>query len=319
MNRTRFTPPMQRGRTIVVTGATAGIGYFAAEQLAAAGAHVVLASRTPAKLVAARDAILAQVTGARVDTVRLDLASPDSVGEAVAELAGRERLDALLLNGGAMEGRNAPTAWGRPAIISTHVLGNAALVAGLLPLLARTGTEARPSRIVHTSSGFVDRARRLDLRDPLRTPRNAIVAYTRAKLVTEVYALELDRRMAAAGAPVISLISRPGVGVDARTPDRPGVHDATTRHRRNPFTPWAQGKDTAAWSAVRAVTDPAARGGELYAPAGGLIGEPERRPVAAHVVGVDGEIVQAVWREVNAAAGVDVSGDLPAPSGRLPR
>src|SRR6187549_4151139 len=111
-----LTPPDQRGRTIVVTGATAGIGYFAAEQLAGAGAHVVLASRSPAKLAAARRAIRDQVDGAEVDTVTLDLAAPDSVADAIRSLSALPRLDGLLLNGGAMQRDTKPTAWGVPTI-----------------------------------------------------------------------------------------------------------------------------------------------------------------------------------------------------------
>ncbi|WP_245605682.1 SDR family NAD(P)-dependent oxidoreductase [Promicromonospora kroppenstedtii] len=74
--------PDQTGRTHVVTGATAGIGYFAAEQLAAAGAHVVLASRSATKLATAVAAIEREVPGARLDTVVIDLASLASVAGA---------------------------------------------------------------------------------------------------------------------------------------------------------------------------------------------------------------------------------------------
>src|SRR6218665_197514 len=172
--------PDQRGRTIVVTGATAGIGYFAAEQLPPARARVVLASRSPAKLAAARSAILEQVGGAEVDTVTLDLSSPESVANAVQALAAPPRLDGLLLNGGSMERTAATTGWGVPAILGTHVAANVALVTGLLPAFVRDGTAERPSRIVHTSSGFVGRAS-FDTRDIRATPRNWVAAYTKAK------------------------------------------------------------------------------------------------------------------------------------------
>lgn len=295
------TLPDQTGRTIVVTGSTAGIGYFAAEQLASAGAQVVLASRSPAKLAAARAAILGQVPAAEVDTVALDLASPDSVADAVGALAQLPRLDGLLLNGGAMQGGASPTGWGVPTMLGTHVVANVALVAGLLPVLTRSGDAARPSRIVHTSSGFVDRVA-FDVTDVRATPRASIAAYTKAKTVTEVFAYELDRRLRQAGAPVASLVSRPGVGVDARTPERPGVRDATTPRQRNPFTPWAQGKDTAAWSAVRAMTDRTAEGGELYAPAGAFRGAPVRTRTNPRTAD-DAALAPAVWRQLEELAG----------------
>src|SRR3954463_6076957 len=91
--------PDQTGRTFVVTGATAGIGYFAAEQLAGAGAHVVLASRSAEKLAVAERAIGGQVPGASTSSVVIDLASLDSVMRAAAELPA---FDGILLNGGAM-------------------------------------------------------------------------------------------------------------------------------------------------------------------------------------------------------------------------
>lgn len=116
------------------------------------------------------------------------------------------------------------------------------------------------------------------MNDVLAVPRVTVAAYTKAKTLAEVAAYELDRRLRAEGTPVISLLSRPGVGVDAKTPRRPGIHDETTPHRRNPYTPWARGKDTAAWAAVRALSDPSAHGGDYFAPAGALHGEPVRDP-----------------------------------------
>lgn len=268
--------PDQTGRTLVVTGATAGIGYFAAEQLAASGAEVVLASRSQAKLDRAEASIHHHVPGAAVRQVVIDLASLESVSRAADELRGLGRIHGVLLNGGAMPARHvAATDDGLPPMLGTHVVANMRLLAGILPVLIETGADGAPSRIVHTSTGFVKQFR-YSLDDIRGTPTTVIGAYTKAKTVTEVFAFELDRRLRAAELPVASLVVRPGVGVDAKTPERSGIRDASTPYQRNPYTPWAQGKDTAAWSAVRALTDPGAEGGAYFAPAGRLRGLPVR-------------------------------------------
>ncbi|MCC2032696.1 SDR family NAD(P)-dependent oxidoreductase [Microbacterium allomyrinae] len=299
--------PDQTGRTIVVTGATAGIGYFAAEQLAGAGAHVVLASRSEAKLRASEAAIRREVAGAAVQSVVIDLASLDSVSRAADELRSLPGVDAVLLNGGAMtSGRGAMTRDGLPLLLGTHVVANVRLLAELLPALVDTGTRrGTPTRVVHTSTGFVKqfRMRVDDIRD---TPPTAIAAYTKAKTITEVFAFELDRRLRASRQPVASLVVRPGVGVDAKTPERSGVRDASTPYQRNPYTPWAQGKDTAAWSAVRALTDPAARGGEYYAPAGRLRGLPVRVEPLARTQAPSAEAAADVWDQLEELAGARV-------------
>lgn len=297
--------PDQSGRTVVVTGATAGIGYFAAEQLAAAGAHVVLASRSPAKLDRARATLLAQVPSAAVSTTVLDLASLDSVRAAADELAQLERLDGIFLNGASMSPRRGQlTADGLPVIVGTHVVANVALTAGVLPRLVATGREhGTTTRIVHASTGFVHRFA-FEPDDVLATPRLSIAAYTKAKTVTEVFAFELERRLRAAGAPVASIVTRPGVGVDARTPHRDGVRDATTPYQRNPYTPWAQGKDSAAWSAVRALTDPAASGGQYYAPQGALRGLPVLVEPLARTADPGAAVAGRVWDQLEELAQV---------------
>jgi NAD(P)-dependent dehydrogenase (short-subunit alcohol dehydrogenase family) len=299
--------PDQSGRTFVVTGATAGIGYFAAEQLAAAGAHVVLASRSASKLRVATDSIRGQVPTASLESVVLELGSLASVDDAATELAELARLDGILLNGGAMSmSRGATTDDGLPILLGTHVVANFRLVAGLLPALAASATRHNiVGRVVHASTGFVG-LRNYGLDDVATVPWTGIGAYTKAKTITEVFAFELDRRLKAAGLPVVSVVTRPGVGVDAKTPQRAGIRDSTTPYQRNPYTPWAQGKDTAAWSSVRGLTDPDVRGGEYLAPSGRLRGEPVAVTPLARTASPTDAVAHAVWRQLEALAGVPV-------------
>ncbi|WP_395244434.1 SDR family NAD(P)-dependent oxidoreductase [Agromyces sp. MMS24-K17] len=300
--------PGQHGRTHVVTGSTAGIGYFAAEQLAGAGAHVVLASRSAPKLERARASILDQVPGASVSTVVLDLASLASVRRAADELAASGRIDGLFLNGGAMErARGATTADGLPLLIGTHAIAGFALSALLLPTLAATGRETgTPARIVHASTGFV-RMLKLDVDDLAAPPRGFLRDYTHAKTATELAAYELDRRLRTAGLPVASIVAHPGVGVDAKTPARRGVYDPRTQRRRNPFSPWAQGKDAAAWPAVRALTDPSVVGGESFGPEGGRRGAPVRIEPNAHAAEAEASRVARAWAQLEVLGGVPVA------------
>lgn len=299
------TLPDLRGRTYAVTGATGGIGYFAAEQLAAAGAEVVLASRSASKIERAAATLGHHVPGAATRAVTIDLTSLDSVAEAARELAALPRLDGILLNGAPMEfSTTARTADGLPFILGAHTVANVALVAHLLPALAAVPLGA-PARIVHTSTGFVGRFP-TDASDLTVTPRIGVVAYTKAKTVTEIFAFELDRRLRAVNAPVASIVSRPGVGVDAKTPERAGVRDSTVPYRRNPYTLWAQGKDAAAWPGVRALVDPDAVGGQYYAPREGVRGVPVPVAPYAHTAHPDPQLADRLFRELEALAGVEI-------------
>ena len=311
--------PDQTGRTFLITGASAGIGYFAAEQLAAAGAHVVLASRSAAKLNAARASIRSRVPDASLASVVIELGSLASVDDAAGHISALPRLDGIFLNGGVMDmQRRTLTADGLPILLGTHVAANVRLLAGVLPLLAATGTDGRPGRVVHASTGFV-RMKRYRLEELRRLPWTGVGAYTKAKTATEVFAHELDRRLRAAGLPVVSVLTRPGVGVDAKTPERPGIRDARTPYRRNPYTPWAQGKDAAAYPAVRALTDPAVRGGEYFAPEGQLRGLPV--PVEPNVhTAAPGASAQQVFHQLEVLAGVRIPllGDGTRTAGAVP-
>jgi len=297
--------PDLAGRTIVVTGATAGIGYFAAEQLARAGADVVLASRSAAKLRIAETAIGGQVPDVSLRSVVIDLASFASIDTAAAELSALPRLDAIFLNGGVMAmSRKDTTSDGLPVLLGTHVISNVRLLAGVLPALAATAREhGTVSRIVHTSTGFVAQFP-TSVDDLRRIPLTAIGAYTKAKTATEVFAFELERRLQDAGLPVASIVTKPGVGVDAKTPERAGIRDSTTPYRSNPYTPWAQGKDTAAWSAVRALSDEAARGGEYYGPKTGIKGDPVLVELNPRTANPSGDLAARVWRQLEDLAGV---------------
>ena len=139
-----YVVPDQTGRTVVVTGANSGTGREAAERLAAAGAHVILAVRSAEKGEKALAEILAAHPGATAEVRIVDLASLASV-QAFADDLGRDltHLDTLINNAGVM---TPPTRFetedGFELQLGTNYLGPFALTNRLLPLLL--AAPARP-------------------------------------------------------------------------------------------------------------------------------------------------------------------------------
>src|SRR5687768_5046873 len=103
---TRWTAddiPDQHGRVAVVTGANSGLGLVTAQQLAEAGATVVLACRNEAKAQTAAAEIVRRSPGADVETGSLDLGDLASIEKfAAGQIAGHDRLDLLVNNAGIM-------------------------------------------------------------------------------------------------------------------------------------------------------------------------------------------------------------------------
>jgi NAD(P)-dependent dehydrogenase (short-subunit alcohol dehydrogenase family) len=211
--------PDQDGRIAVITGANSGIGLEAARELARAGARVVLACRDTGKGDAAAQAIRATVPGAELDVEALDLASLDSV-RAFAERYAHERLDLLINNAGVMAAPYAKTADGFELQLGTNHLGHFALTGLLLGRLLAT-PRARVVTVSSTAHKFG--SMRFDDLQSERSYRRW-AAYGQSKLANLLFALELDRRLRATDADLLSVAAHPGYAATnlqfAATPSR---------------------------------------------------------------------------------------------------
>lgn len=190
--------PELDGRTIIVTGANSGIGLEAARVFAAKGAHVVLAVRD----VARGRAAAATFTGS-TEVRALDLADLRSI-RAFAASWHRE-IDVLVNNAGVMVPPLVRTIDGFESQFGTNHLGHFALTNLLLPRI--TG------RVVTVASG-AHRAGTIDFDDlnwERRRYGNGSGAYEQSKLANLLFTLELQRRLAAAGSPVIATAAHPGM------------------------------------------------------------------------------------------------------------
>ncbi|MDQ3384438.1 MAG: oxidoreductase [Actinomycetota bacterium] len=200
--------PDQRGRTVLVTGATSGLGLRSAEALAATGARVLLAGRQPAKLAGAVERVRQVASGAAPEGVALDLTDLRSVRAAAEEVDGRvDRLDVLMNNAGVMAVPKASTADGFESQLGTNHLGHVALTAQLLPALLRA-----PAPRVVTTSSVAHRTGRMRW-DDLQWERGRYsrwAAYGQSKLANLLFAFELDRRAARAGTALCSVAAHPG-------------------------------------------------------------------------------------------------------------
>jgi NAD(P)-dependent dehydrogenase (short-subunit alcohol dehydrogenase family) len=186
-----------RGQRVIITGANSGLGLATAKVLAQHGAAVTIAVRDGAKGEQAAAKI-----GHASEVRSLDLASLGSV-RAFAAGWGDEPIDILINNAGVMFTPELRTQEGFELQIGTNHLGHFALTNLLLPAIR--------GRVV-TVSSHAHRVGRVDLGDLnwRRRTYSATRAYGQSKLANLLFTAELQRRLSAAGSPVIATAAHPG-------------------------------------------------------------------------------------------------------------
>jgi retinol dehydrogenase 12 len=216
MRRYRFSPDADMsqanarplsGQTILVTGATRGIGYAAAEALAGMGACVIVHGRDPVRVEKACKSLATTVPGSEVRGVVADLASLAEVRRLAREVAeSSERLDVLLNNAGLVTRRRAETVDGFERQFAVNHLAPFLLTNLLLDKLKSSA----PARVVTVASG-AHRRSALDLDDLnwQKRPYNGIDVYGTTKLANILFTRELARRLEGTG--VTANCLHPGV------------------------------------------------------------------------------------------------------------
>lgn len=257
--------PSLSGKTVVVTGATGGLGYETAMALAGAGAIVILTGRNDAKGLRAIEGICERFPNALIAYEHLDLASLSSVADFARRFAaGNEQLDLLVNNAGVMAlPKRQQTADGFEMQLGTNYLGHYALTAHLLPQLRR----AQEARIVNLSS-LAHRSGAINFDDLQGRSYRPWRAYCQSKLAMLMFALELQRRSLAAGWGVMSLAAHPGYARTDLIPNGPGANTFQWRVGRllQPFI--SQSAAEGALPTLFAATSPSVEPGGYYGPNG---------------------------------------------------
>jgi NAD(P)-dependent dehydrogenase (short-subunit alcohol dehydrogenase family) len=229
------------GKTVVITGATSGVGRAAALWLARLGARLVLVGRDADRLADTKADIVADCGNADIGVQRADLALAGQV-RALARrlLAAEPRIDVLVNNAGALFGARALTAEGLERSFAVNLLAPYLLTEALLPALSAG------ARIINvTSGGMALRPPRLDDLQSARGRYSGTRAYACAKRGLAALSLDWAERLAPRGITV--QVMHPG-WVDA-----PGGRAAVPRLFRG-IRPWLrtpeQGADTMVWLAA---------------------------------------------------------------------
>jgi NAD(P)-dependent dehydrogenase (short-subunit alcohol dehydrogenase family) len=255
--------PDQTGRVAVVTGSNTGLGFETAAALADKGAHVVLAVRNLDKGKDAELLIRKRSPNANVALQELDLSSLESTRAAAEQLrADHDRIDLLFNNAGVMYPPKQTTKDGFEMQFGTNHLGHFAFTGLLLDRLLPVAG----SRVVTTSS--VGHRIMADIHfDDLQWERsyNRVAAYGQAKLSNLLFTYELQRRLAAHGAPTIAAAGHPGFSDTELMRHLPGPVESVFRLVAPLMT---QDPAAGALPQLRAATDPSVVGGQYYGPSG---------------------------------------------------
>ena len=232
-----------RGRTVVITGATSGLGRAAARQLATLGARVILVGRNKGKTESTRRDIVAETGNDDVAVAIADLGLLADVRRLAQQLLENEpRIHVLVNNAGVLLNRRTTTAEGNEATLATNLLAPFLLTQLLLPRLRKSA----PSRIINVSSGGMYTAGlALDDLQYEKTAYNGSRAYARTKralvVLTELWADRLKESGVVVHAMHPGWADTPGVASSL-----PGFHAVTRRLLRTP----EQGADTITWLAA---------------------------------------------------------------------
>ena len=251
-----------KGKRILVTGVSAGIGVETARSLAAHGAQVIGTARDLTKAKAATGQVRkdAAANGGSFELVELDLANLKSV-RACADglLAKGEAFDVVITNAGVMATPFGHTADGFETQFGTNHLGHFVLVNRIASLIRDGG------RLVNLSSAG-HRYANVDLNDPNfeHTPYEPFVAYGRSKTANILFAVEFDKRYRDRGVRAAA-VHPGGIKTELGRYVEPGrmenvvneINQQLAAEGKGPFQ-WKsipQGAATSVWAAVVAPAD----------------------------------------------------------------
>lgn len=293
--------PNQAGRTVIITGANSGLGLDSTRALAQAGAHVVMACRSPQRSQDALESVQAEFPQASLELMQLDLNSLDSV-HAFADRYRQQhdKLDTLINNAGLMATPHQQTEDGFEMQFGVNHLGHFVLTARLIDLLVQT-----PNSRVVTLTSSANWFGSLDFNDLMGEKRyTRYGAYSQSKLANVVFACELNRRLEQAGVPTISNSAHPGL-VMTNLQQR-ASHQSGSAVERIVYDyivgAFAQSSARGVLPQLFAATAPQAQGGVLYGPKFHVRGYP--RAVRPNRAALDAQVGKQLWEVSEELTGV---------------
>ena len=240
----RLEEMSMRGRTVVLTGPTSGLGRAAADALAQMGAHLVLVARSRGKCEAVAAELAATHPNCTAEVVVADMSDLAAVGEAARGIAASHgRIDVLVHNAGALTNERCVSPQGFESTIATHVLGP-----HLMTRVLMNAIRSANGRVVTVSSGGMYLAALPRIGDG-RTPEMSEERYDGTKQYAVAKRVQVTlNEMWATREPSVSFHSmHPGWA------DTPGVRESIPGFRRltRPIlrSP-AEGADTIVWLAA---------------------------------------------------------------------
>jgi NAD(P)-dependent dehydrogenase (short-subunit alcohol dehydrogenase family) len=186
--------------TILVTGATDGLGKRVARELAAKGTTVLLHGRSPERLEATLEEIRSQTSSQKVGSYLADFSSLAAVRDlADSILSEYDRLDVLVNNAGIIVQERKESEDGYELTFAVNYLSHFLLTSLLLPLLK----DSAPARVVNVASAGQSP---IDFDDPmLERGYDAMRAYSMSKLAQIMFTFELAERFSDTGVSVNAL------------------------------------------------------------------------------------------------------------------
>lgn len=284
--------PSQAGKTAVVTGANSGIGFFAAQELARAGAEVILAVRNQARGDEAAAKIRKEVPGAKLSVELAELSSLDSVRAMAAGIAAKHPKIDILINNAAlmMMPKREVTKDGFELQLGVNYLSHFALTGLLLPQLLA----APQARVISLGSASI-RASKPSITD-LQSEQEykPLKSYAKTKLAGVLFSQELAKR--AKGTNLISVAAHPGFTMTAGQNLGPvGMFFTKMMAQPGPH---------GAWPILYGATEADVQPGKYYGPKdmGGMRGSPrvEDLPPGAD----DAAGAKTLWEESERLTGV---------------
>lgn len=253
----------QPGRLAMITGANTGLGFQATLAMAAKNIKVVMACRNLEKAEAAKQRILAEVPNGDLEILQIDLSDLASVRSAAEEFRSKhDKLDVLINNAGIMYPPYSKTKDGFESQMAANCFGHFLFTSLLMELIP----DSPDSRITWLSS-IAHKSGKINFDDiNFEKKYSAMASYGQSKLTCLMYALELDRKLKAAGKKIKSICAHPGVSNTDLSRNMSQCIHGIVKYTVMPLI--SHSPADAALPSLEAALSPLAEGGQYYGPQG---------------------------------------------------